>query len=74
MKHQKQNRRLFRFLNAKNDCFLSNVSFMESILNFYRQLPEKLSFHDVYASMFFCDFINMIIVIAFYSQFGVSKF
>jgi hypothetical protein len=46
---------------------------MTSIRNFYRQLQQELSVHDVYASMFFCDFINMIIVIIFYSQFGVSK-
>jgi hypothetical protein len=47
---------------------------MKPIVNFYRQLQQTLFVHDVYASMFFCDFINMIIVIGFYSQFGVSGF
>ena len=45
---------------------------MRPLLKFYRQLKQSLFVHDVYASMFFCDFINMIIVIGFYSQFGVS--
>ena len=45
---------------------------MSPIINFYRQLQQALFVRDVYASMFFCDFINMIIVIGFYSQFGVS--
>jgi hypothetical protein len=47
---------------------------MKPILNFYRQLKQALFVRDVYAPMFFCDFINMIIVIAFYSQFGVRIF
>jgi hypothetical protein len=47
---------------------------MKPILNFYRQLKQALFVRDVYAPMFFCDFINMIIVIAFYSQFGVCIF
>ena len=44
------------------------------LIKFYRQLQlqQALFVRDVYASMFFCDFINMIIVIGFYSQFGVS--
>lgn len=45
---------------------------MKPIIKFYRQLKQALFVHDVYAPMFFCDFINMGIVIAFYSQFGVS--
>jgi hypothetical protein len=47
---------------------------MKPILHFYRQLQQALFVRDVYAPMFFCDFINMIIVIAFYSQFGVCIF
>ena len=47
---------------------------MRPIINFYRQLQQALFVRDVYAPMFFCDFINMIIVIAFYSQFGVRIF
>ncbi|CAF4363705.1 unnamed protein product, partial [Adineta steineri] len=37
---------------------------------FYLQLKQALFVRDVYAPMFFCDFINMVIVIGFYSQFG----
>ncbi|CAF1213486.1 unnamed protein product [Rotaria magnacalcarata] len=48
----------------------SNIYFMKSIMKFYRQLKQALFVRDVYAPMFFCDFINMVIVIAFYSQFG----
>ncbi|CAF4259073.1 unnamed protein product, partial [Rotaria sordida] len=44
--------------------------FLKAIINFYRQPQQSLFVHDVYASLFFCDFINMIIVICFYSQFG----
>ncbi|CAF4363714.1 unnamed protein product, partial [Adineta steineri] len=44
--------------------------FMKPLINFYRHLQQSLFVRDVYASMFFCDFINMIIVIVFYSQFG----
>ncbi|CAF0821922.1 unnamed protein product [Adineta steineri] len=44
--------------------------FMKPLINFYRHLQQSLFVRDVYASMFFCDFINMIIVIGFYSQFG----
>jgi hypothetical protein len=46
---------------------------MQPILNFYQQLKQALFVRDVYAPMFFCDFINMTIVIGFYSQFGVSS-
>jgi hypothetical protein len=45
---------------------------MKPMIRFYRQLKQALFVRDVYAPMFFCDFINMIIVIGFYSQFGVS--
>ena len=45
---------------------------MKPMITFYRQLKQALFVRDVYAPMFFCDFINMIIVIGFYSQFGVS--
>ncbi|CAF4296585.1 unnamed protein product [Rotaria socialis] len=48
----------------------SNIYFMKSIMKFYRQLKQALFVRDVYAPMFFCDFVNMVIVIAFYSQFG----
>ncbi|CAF1085642.1 unnamed protein product [Adineta ricciae] len=47
-----------------------NVYFMKPMITFYRQLKQALFVRDVYAPMFFCDFINMIIVIGFYSQFG----
>jgi hypothetical protein len=47
---------------------------MKPILRFYRQLRQALFVQDVYALMFFCDFVNMIIVIGFYSQFGVRIF
>ncbi|CAF1201689.1 unnamed protein product [Rotaria sp. Silwood1] len=49
---------------------LQSGYFLQTIINVYRQ-PKQLSFvRDVYASLFFCDFISMIIVILFYSQFG----
>ncbi|CAF4583045.1 unnamed protein product, partial [Rotaria sp. Silwood2] len=48
--------------------------FLKTIIDVYRQ-PQQSSFvRDVYASLFFCDFMNMVIVILFYSQFGVSHF
>ncbi len=53
--------------------FLRNTFFIRPLIEFYRQLKQALFVRDVYASMFFCDFINMIIVIGFYSQFGVSS-
>ena len=46
---------------------------MKPIIKFYRQLKQALFVRDVYAPMFFCDFINMIIVIMFNSQFGVCS-
>lgn len=49
----------------------SDSYFIKPIFRFYRQLQQALFVRDVYAPMFFCDFINMGIVIAFYSQFGV---
>jgi hypothetical protein len=49
----------------------SNSYFMKPIKRFYGQLQQALFVRDVYAPMFFCDFINMVIVILFYSQFGV---
>ncbi|CAF3346333.1 unnamed protein product [Rotaria sp. Silwood1] len=47
-----------------------NTYFMKPVIKFYRQLKQALFVRDVYAPMFFCDFINMFIVIIFYSQFG----
>ncbi|CAF3646268.1 unnamed protein product [Rotaria sordida] len=44
--------------------------FMKPVLKFYRQLKQALFVRDVYAPMFFYDFINMILVIFFYSRFG----
>ncbi|CAF1290006.1 unnamed protein product [Adineta steineri] len=49
---------------------VSNSYFMKPLIRFYRQLKQALFVRDVYAPMFFCDFINMVIVIGFYSQFG----
>ena len=54
--------------------FFSRTYFMKPIIKFYRRLRQALFVRDVYAPMFFCDFINMIIVIGFYSQFGVCIF
>jgi hypothetical protein len=54
--------------------FLSSTYFIKPIIDFYRQLQQALFVRDVYAPMFFCDFINMCIVIGFYSNFGVSNF
>ncbi|CAF4702929.1 unnamed protein product [Rotaria sp. Silwood1] len=48
-----------------------NTYFMKPVIKFYRQLKQALFVRDVYAPMFFCDFINMFIVIIFYSQFGL---
>ncbi|CAF0897645.1 unnamed protein product [Adineta ricciae] len=47
-----------------------SANFIKLIIDFYRKLQPALFVRDVYAPMFFCDFINMIIVIGFYSQFG----
>ncbi|CAM4812248.1 unnamed protein product [Rotaria magnacalcarata] len=48
----------------------TNFYCFEPFINFCRRLHQALFVHDVYASLFFCDFINMVIVICFYSQFG----
>jgi hypothetical protein len=67
--------RFITLINEHRFClYFSNGYFMKPIIRFYRQLKQALFVRDVYAPMFFCDFINMIIVIGFYSQFGVCIF
>ncbi|CAF4903524.1 unnamed protein product, partial [Rotaria sp. Silwood1] len=44
--------------------------FMTLIKRFHNQLQQPLFVRDFYVPMFFCDFINIILVISFYSAFG----
>ncbi|CAF2706658.1 unnamed protein product [Rotaria sp. Silwood2] len=68
--HKEQQQQQQQFNNQLETTRIkSNSYFMKPIIKFYGQFKQTLFVRDVYASMFFCDFINMVIVIFFYSQF-----